>query len=98
MKVLSDAVPHEVTRPPEHPEGPACNREDQNPDDWFPTSSAGFLHVQDICLNKCPVRKQCLEYVVPMTPQPPGVWAGLSVSSRYTLKRSMQERGMLPDG
>lgn len=69
----------------------AC-RNEELPDNFFPTSDAGpgwqavIADAKAVC-RRCPVADQCLQWALD-NPQETGIWGGLTEAERRNLRRS----------
>jgi WhiB family redox-sensing transcriptional regulator len=57
---------------------------------FFPASEADAGAAKRLCAT-CPVRDECLEHALEMSPAPEGVWGGLTRTERHRLTRRRQK-------
>jgi WhiB family redox-sensing transcriptional regulator len=72
-----------LPRPPGWMDDALCAQSD--PDAWFPEPGQSPVPAKRICAA-CPVRPQCLDYVL-ARPEQFGVWGGLTERERRDLYR-----------
>jgi WhiB family redox-sensing transcriptional regulator len=59
-------------------------------DVFFPVSEGDATEAKKLCAT-CPVREDCLEHALAMSPAPEGVWGGLTRIERHRLTRRRQK-------
>ena len=59
-------------------------------DVFFPVSEGDADEAKKLCAT-CPVREECLEHALSMSPAPEGVWGGLTRIERHRLTRRRQK-------
>jgi WhiB family transcriptional regulator, redox-sensing transcriptional regulator len=59
-------------------------------DVFFPVSEGDAVEAKALCAT-CPVREECLDYALTMSPAPEGVWGGLTRIERHRLVRRRQK-------
>ena len=59
-------------------------------DVFFPVSEGDADGAKKLCAT-CPVREECLEHALSMSPAPEGVWGGLTRIERHRLTRRRQK-------
>jgi Transcription factor WhiB len=66
-------------------------------DYWFEDLHGGRIpKVKNICLNECPIQRECLAYVLALPEHPAyGIWAGYGVNEIIAMRQAAQKEKRL---